>query len=328
MSHMRLALGFPRHRKVKRLSNDALCLWVMAMHEAREQGSDGFMDDLELDDVPRCPPRGAKRKALITELVAAKLWDVSGEGWQIHDYTDWQDSSEQVKRRRDAACERARKYRERKALVTHDVTNDITTDVPLDQSTSNSGSKSESAEGSREGNQPPEDPGRETACPMDLLQRLETNGTIARLAEQVPAPIEAVRACVRGFVATWTIGKLAGQRRSGWPGKARQWVIDQHTQGKLLVTASGPGGSVAPSTTSDDEAFLLRARRGEYGRGVVAALEQGAKVQQLREMVRKRAERLTGGSDEPASSPIATDAAPVAQPVLSSLLGGIGRQMP
>jgi len=70
-------------------------------------------------------------------------------------------------------------------------------------------------------------------CPPDLADRLESNGTLRRLAEQLPAPLESVRDCVRAFVATWTIGKLAGQRRSGWAGRARQWVIDQNAQGKL-----------------------------------------------------------------------------------------------
>jgi len=77
------------------------------------------------------------------------------------------------------------------------------------------------------------DPGRQTMCPPDLADRLESNGTLRRLAEQLPAPLESVRDCVRAFVATWTIGKLAGQRRSGWAGRARQWVIDQNAQGKL-----------------------------------------------------------------------------------------------
>ena len=164
MSHMRLALGFPRHRKVKRISNDAFCLWVNAMHHARDQGTDGFLDDVELDDVPRCPKRGAKRKALVTELVTARLWDVSGDGWQIHDYTDWQDSAEQVKRKANAARASARAYREREAArkaarasnVIHDGIDDARGDISTSSSDSSAGSESGNPEGDARGS-PPKD---------------------------------------------------------------------------------------------------------------------------------------------------------------------------
>lgn len=109
------------------------------------------------------------------------------------------------------------------------------------------------------------DPGRQTLCPTDLADRLESNGTLRRLAEQLPAPLESVRACARGFVATWTIGKLAGQKRGGWAGRCRQWMIDQHAQGRLR-----PPGAVEHEARGEPGAVMdaaTMALMAQIGRG-------------------------------------------------------------
>lgn len=94
-----------------------------------------------------------------------------------------------------------------------------------------------------------EDPGRETPCPLDLLERLEKSGAVAALAEKLPAPIESVRHELRQFVSYWTIGKGAGQRRTGWLSKARQRVVEQFWK---------PGGLAPPGS-------LEHRRRGGKG---------------------------------------------------------------
>lgn len=82
---------------------------------------------------------------------------------------------------------------------------------------------------------PGDDPGRETMCPADLETRLESAGTVAALAEKLAAPIESIRHEIQQFVGYWTIGKGAGQKRTGWPGKARQWVVEKHGKGELAA---------------------------------------------------------------------------------------------
>jgi hypothetical protein len=273
MSNVRFALGFPRHRKVKRLSNDAFALWVTAMHHARDQGTDGFLDDAELDDVPRCPPRGAKRKALVAEIVTAKLWDdVDGGGWQIHDYTDWQDSAEQVKVQRDAACKRARTYRARKAArlaeLTAIVTRDGVHDVQLDISTSSSDSGSESGEGDARGS--PEDDERSTVCPLDLEQKAENLGVTAELCDQLKADFASVQHGIREFVSYWTVGDGRFKKRSAWMRKLREDIRHKALDGRLKPPGAiehdarnsrGGPGPVAPSKYAA-EALQMVAERG------------------------------------------------------------------
>lgn len=111
MSHTRFALGFPRNRKVARLSDAAFRLWVSAMDLAREQLLDGALIEADLDLVPRCPS-GKARTSLVDELVSVGLWERTETGWQIHDYLDWQDSAAKVKQKQAAARERMRAVRE------------------------------------------------------------------------------------------------------------------------------------------------------------------------------------------------------------------------
>jgi hypothetical protein len=235
MSNVRFALGFPRHKKVKRLSNDAFALWITAMHHARDQGTDGFLDDIELDDVPRCPPRGAKRKALVTELVRAKLWDVVDGGWQIHDYTDWQDSAEQVKVQRDAACKRARTYRARKAerlaLLMANVTHDGVSDVQLDQSLSTS--ESESGEGDPRGSPPRKD---------RFMRTFET-----QIPESFPLNDRHHDLCrkknldVQNELAKHRIwAKQHSRRCLDWPADFEFWLRNAHAQRQGKQPGSAP----------------------------------------------------------------------------------------
>lgn len=114
MSHIRLALTFSRHRKIRSLSDAAFRLWVSSMDLAREQNEDGALEPGDLDLVPRCPPKGRKRNELVQELVSNGLWDIAESGWQIHDFLDWQDSAEVVKKKLTAARERMRAVRANK----------------------------------------------------------------------------------------------------------------------------------------------------------------------------------------------------------------------
>lgn len=104
-------------------------------------------------------------------------------------------------------------------------------------------------EATEAGPDPPDDPGRETVCPADLAERLEKSGTVRALAEKLAVPIESVRHEIKQFEAYWVIGKGQGQKRTGWPGKARQWVVEQHAK---------PGGLKPPGAVAHDR------RDGEY----------------------------------------------------------------
>jgi hypothetical protein len=260
VSNVRFALGFPRHKKIKRLSNDAFALWVTAMHHARDQGTDGFLDDIELNDVPRCPPRGAKRKALVTELVTARLWDVVDGGWQIHDYTDWQDSAEQVKVQRDAACKRARTYRARKAerlaLLMANVTHDGVSDVQLDISTLSS-PESESGEGDARGS------GGSAPRKDRFMQTFET-----LIPEAFPLNDRHHDLCrkknldIQNELAKHRIwAKQHSRRCLDWPADFEFWLRNAHAQ------KSGKGSPTTPEPIESPILAELRAAGIGTGRG-------------------------------------------------------------
>lgn len=124
MSHSRFELGFTRHRKIHPLSDGAFRLWVSAVDYAREQRTDGFIATSDLDALPKCPPGGTKRQNLIDELTSRGLWEVAAIGWQIHGFLDWQDSAEQVDKKRESARARMREVRANGTRTSREVRED------------------------------------------------------------------------------------------------------------------------------------------------------------------------------------------------------------
>lgn len=150
-------------------------------------------------------------------------------GWRLLNYEKYRDRMSADDQRQKAAQRQQRKRardaasREASRSVTngHEMSPSITPP-------SASASASESETGSGE-----QDPGRETVCPLDLVARLEANGTLAALAEKLAAPLVSVRHEAEQFVAYWAIGKGMGQRRTAWVGKCRQWIVEKHGKGEL-----------------------------------------------------------------------------------------------
>jgi len=110
MRHSRFELGFTRHRKIATLSDAAFRLWVSAIDYAREQCTDGRVEHSDLDLIPCCPKRGAKRTAVLAELTQAGRFEGNGP-WLVHNFLRWQDSSDVVERKRAAARERMSRVR-------------------------------------------------------------------------------------------------------------------------------------------------------------------------------------------------------------------------
>lgn len=84
----------------------------------------------------------------------------------------------------------------------------------------------------------------ETVCPPDLVARLTAVGVPDELAAALGVPVSAVLATLDDFAGYWTIGAGTGKRRRQWPARAREWVRDQHRQGKL---AKRPADALSPS---------------------------------------------------------------------------------
>jgi len=92
-------------RKVAAKAPAALALWTIAGSWSMDQPTGGLITD---DDLPWLIP-GAEE--LATELVAARLWRRVKGGYQFHDWTDCNQSAEQVIAEREAAKERMRRIR-------------------------------------------------------------------------------------------------------------------------------------------------------------------------------------------------------------------------
>ena len=98
--------GFWSHPKTLALSNDAVALWVRAGAWSCQQLTDGFIADHAL-------PMFGNWPAAVAELVEVGYWDRDKEraGHVFHDWSDYQEESEKVKARREAARERMKTVR-------------------------------------------------------------------------------------------------------------------------------------------------------------------------------------------------------------------------
>lgn len=111
MVWVKLDDGFPEHRKAVDAGDDACWLFVAGLcYCARNLSAatpDGF---IPAGQVARLTGLRATRK-LAGRLVEVGLWDEVDGGFQVHDYGDYQQTYEQVSKRRDATAERVRKHR-------------------------------------------------------------------------------------------------------------------------------------------------------------------------------------------------------------------------
>lgn len=115
--------GFWSHPKTAGLSDPAIATWVRAGSYSCQHLTDGFIS------APMLRMFGDADTA--AELVAAGLWEPATGGWLFHDWAEYQETGEAVKKRREQARERQRRSRERRgqkpprsASVTSDVTRD------------------------------------------------------------------------------------------------------------------------------------------------------------------------------------------------------------
>jgi hypothetical protein len=107
MTYIRLDDHFPQHRKILALDDAAFALHVRAICYSSTQLSDGEIPSNALSLLTR----NRRPQGLIAQLVEADLWQSTLTGWRIHDYLDWQESSEAVWSKRAAARQRMQRLR-------------------------------------------------------------------------------------------------------------------------------------------------------------------------------------------------------------------------
>lgn len=124
--------GFWSHPKTLALSDSAVALWVRAGSYACQHLTDGFVSVSTL--------RLLGDDRVVGELVDAGLWLDEGGGFQFHDWIEYQETSVDVKDRREKARERQRKRRsggvrgesQRDSAVTDGVTTPVSSQKVFD----------------------------------------------------------------------------------------------------------------------------------------------------------------------------------------------------
>lgn len=104
MAYVRVDDGAMSHPKILGLSDRAFRLWIWGLCYAQMHLTDGYLP------LAAIPP---KLKAAAPLLMAPHkvLWEVADQGFQIHDYGDWNDVKATVQKNRKAAQARMQKRR-------------------------------------------------------------------------------------------------------------------------------------------------------------------------------------------------------------------------
>lgn len=119
MPWTRLDDTFYGNPKIRGLSHEAFRLYVVSLNWSVAQLLDGHVKTGALS---LCLPDSASKKRVqaAEELVGAGLWDLNGNGWEIHDFLEYQETRETIEDRRHRWAESKRKQRsvpESKATV-------------------------------------------------------------------------------------------------------------------------------------------------------------------------------------------------------------------
>lgn len=107
--YARLMDGMLNHPKFIGLDPNAGWLWTLSLAYCHDQLSDGHIPAA----IPSRLLGVSKRRALTLAglLVEARLWDVVSDGWDVHNYLDWNESREEVLSIRGADADRKRAAR-------------------------------------------------------------------------------------------------------------------------------------------------------------------------------------------------------------------------
>lgn len=104
MSWFKVDDGFLTHPKVYGIKSGPLALWLRAGCWCAGELTDGH--------IPKRALRGLEAKpAHIQELVDRGLWETAEDGFQFHDWLDFQPSREQVLKTRNETLQRVRRHR-------------------------------------------------------------------------------------------------------------------------------------------------------------------------------------------------------------------------
>lgn len=265
---------FLRHPKVRRAIKlggaESVLLWLAMKAYATEQLTDGFIPVDDVDGlVDGLVDARRLKKALCALLECGRLQADGGRGhgllervehgYQLHDYLDHEESSDEAKRRRSLKAARQKRWRNGRDVDGVDANVDTespSTETPTRRDgdaspartrahvppplPSPQGSKdpsslrSEGSPASQAPQAPPKRSNKPVRCPEDFAP---SDKQTAALASKHGVAPERIRSRVPEFVWYWRDGKGAGKRRSlrGWAQAFGKRIDDEAKWGTLYA---------------------------------------------------------------------------------------------
>lgn len=108
MAWLKIDDGFLEHERIEPLTDKALRLHLAGLLLSARKLTDGH---ISAKDVRIVTVQTGSRRRHLDELDQAGLWIVNGDGYEIHDYLDYNPPAEDVKEERRKAAERMRALR-------------------------------------------------------------------------------------------------------------------------------------------------------------------------------------------------------------------------
>lgn len=110
MPWVKLDDRFPSHRKIDLLSDRAFRLYVSALCWSSENLTEGHIPDANVTRIAHV----RNTKATAKELEERGLWERVDDGWQIHDYLDYNPTRASIQTERQRNAARQQEYRDKK----------------------------------------------------------------------------------------------------------------------------------------------------------------------------------------------------------------------
>lgn len=319
MSWARFDDQFHLNEDVAPLSDTAWRLYVTSILECARRLSDGKVLRKAVPTWPGAP-RGKALRDAIQELIDARRWLPAEEGWEVKGYLDWNPSAEEVRVQRDAAsfakraagriggirsgeARREAKSKQSEAEPKQPASSPLQpvaaasseteakrSPVPVPVPVLKTDSVVESLSGCTPG-QPQqttptaagdeqEDPGRETICPLNLLDRDGVKSMLRELSERLPCPLAVIEHEARDFLSYWTLGDGMGRKRAGWPRVLRERIRKRFMAGELVgPTAPEPKAPAHETFEAREAAHQARldlAKAGTWGEKLARECERMA----------------------------------------------------
>lgn len=264
---------FPSNRKIRLLSDGAFRLYVSSICWSAENLTDGVVKKTELRLVSDV--KAASRRA--QELVEAGLFEALQEGgWKIHDYHEYNPTSEQVRADREAKTARQQRWRKKRQDGAPDPEPpssrfdvDASTDASHDASRDGAGDAAPRARvpdptrpvpedevdggGDSAGSEPP-DLDHLAPAPIEI-DGFQLTDAMRRWAHATHPAVDIEHSTAQ-FISHY---RSTGARRKSWPDAWQKWIRDDAkrapaapaspTQGAFLVPLPG-GNTHTPSRPS------------------------------------------------------------------------------